>query len=321
MYRRYPLHRRTRQILASLEKEHGAPLPWLDCFELVAEIDEKVRRCFEPAEIDRIAILDQAIRCGNVDFYALSHMALDWYDEFCRSFPNAPAMHEAAYLYASAHSMKPEVLNRAWPEKEKIAWEVFSFRSSCGVKPGQIPALMRLLNPPIPWPESERTDESVERGGYSGSGWMVSDLCKMKQDPEFWRSGCSMLRAMQDYRNCKLYGEPDMKMRNVRWDHWQAAACVDEQKAIRNLSDWLAKWKAKISARPSVSGQGTQASRAPETVRVPEKERGEKSATENGGEPIPPTMAQEWPKDESGDKPQEGAGQAVSDSGANVGHP
>lgn len=283
MTRRYPLHRRTRQILASIEKEFGAPVPVIDCFEYIADIDEKVRRCFEPAEVERIEILDQPVRCGKMDFYALSMLAEEWYEEFCRCFPDAPKMQEAGYLYASAHSMNSDVLKKAWPDKQKLAIEVFSWRSECGVKPGQVAALRSAINPPIPWPDAERDDESMDCRGYGGTGWMVSELCKLKQDPEFWRTGCPMLRAVQEYRNCTMYSDGDPKLRNARWDRWQTAACVDEQKAINRLRGWLMERKAN-SAAPKAEGPAIpQVPPASEAVRSPETERGEKSATESGG--------------------------------------
>lgn len=259
---RYPLHRRTRQILRSLEKDYGDPLPILDCFELVADLEEKVRRCFEPAEIEHIEILDQPVHAGNSDFYALSYMASDFYDEFCRCFPGAPKMHEAAWLYASAHSMRPDVLERAWPDKEKLAWEIFRWVANSGVKPGQFEAIHRILNPPIPWPGTCE-DASSERRGYGGNGWLVSELCKMKADPDYWRKGCPMLRALQEYRNCTLYGESNSDLRSLRWERWQTAACAEEQKSIRRLSEWLSAYKA---------ARGSQD--ASEAESVPEAARG-----------------------------------------------
>lgn len=261
MPKRYPLHRRTRQILRSLEKDYGDPLPLLDCFELVADLEEKVRRCFEPAEIEHVEMLDQPVHAGNGDFYALSYMAVNFYDEFCRCFPDAPKMHEAAWLYASAHSMRPDVLERAWPDKEKLAWEIFRWVANSGVKPGQFEAIHRILNPPIPWPESCE-DASSERRGYGGNGWLVSELCKMKADPDYWRKGCPMLRALQEYRNCTLYGESNSDLRNRRWERWQTAACAEEQKSIRRLSNWLSAYKAARGAQDaSAPESGPEAGR------------------------------------------------------------
>lgn len=152
MSRRYPLHRRTRHILASVEKEFGFPVPILDAFVLVSDLDEKVRRTFEPAEIERIEMLDSPVHAGNCDFYALSLFAEEWWEEFCEAFPGSPTMHEAAWLYASAHSMRADVLKKSYADKADVAMEVFKWRAGCGVKPGQVDAIRNLLNPPIPWP-------------------------------------------------------------------------------------------------------------------------------------------------------------------------
>lgn len=294
MTRRYPLHRRTLAILASLEKELGVSIPALECFCHIADLDEKVRRCFEPAEIEHIEILDQPIRAGNCDFYALSMEAVDWYEEFLRSFPNAPKMHEAGWLYASAHSMKPDVLAKAWPEKEKLGWEVFRWRSTCGVKPEQVDLIRRAVNPEIPWPEAEKADEGCERNGYAGNGWMVSELCKLKQDPDFWRKGCPMIRAVQEYRNCSLYAGDDAELRNIRWERWKASACMDEQKAVLRLREWLVANREKISAAPKADGPAkTQAPPVREAVSGHETKGGEKSAIQSGWASISPTMAQD----------------------------
>lgn len=239
--KRLPLHRRTRQILSELSQKFGTEIPWADLFAEIAELDESVRKCFEPAELDALAILDAPVEVGGTKFYALTLNAEDWFEEWCRVFPDAPEMQMAGFLYASAHSMEPEALLRTWNDKFKLAEEVWAWRAKCGVKRGQIAPLQRLLMPETPWPRREESDGDVEREGYSGYGWMTAVLCKLKPDPEYWRNKVPFLKAMQHYRDVMLYADGDTDLRNARWKLWQNSAQMEEAIAIKRLK---AAWEA-----------------------------------------------------------------------------
>ena len=130
--KRHPLHRRTRQLIAALAKKLGRDVPWADLFAEIAELDEAVRKCFEPAELDAIAILDEGVEVGGTRYYALTLNAEDWFEEWCNQFPNAPEMQVAGFLYASAHSMEPETLLRTWRDKFQLAVKVWLWRARCG---------------------------------------------------------------------------------------------------------------------------------------------------------------------------------------------
>lgn len=238
----YPLHRQTRQIISQVEETLGSKIPWVECFELIADLDVKVRRCFEPAEIDKISILDHPVKAGNTEFYALTLAAQDWFEEFCRCFPEAPTMHEAGWLYASAHSMQSDVLCREWSDLQKLGMEVFKWRASCGVKPGQIEAIKKLLNPELPWPDS-KWDTDADKRGYAGVGWITAELCKLRPDPDYWRNNVPMLKALQEYRNSVLYNDSDIEVRHKRMEKWAEAAMFDKQRAIQAL---IGKFKAVI---------------------------------------------------------------------------
>jgi len=237
----FPLHRRTRSILSQVSAELGTEIPWADCFAEISGLDEAVRKCFEPAELDCIEMLDQPVVVGGTKFWALTLNASDWFEEWCRKFPESPEMQIAGWLYASAHSMDPDALLRTWNDKYKLAWHVWLWRARCGVKSGQIAPLQSLLMPETPWARVEETDGEVEKEGYSAWGWLIATLCRLKNDPDWWRNKVPFLKALQNYKSALLYGETDAKIKDERWEKWQSQAQLDEMMAIRRLKK---AWKA-----------------------------------------------------------------------------
>jgi hypothetical protein len=292
--KRLPLHRRTRVILASLEKELGTDVPWADCFAEIAELDEAVRKCFEPAALDALAILDEPVEVGAVadtgkrwwqfwrakrkrgtKFWALTLNAEDWFEWFCEQFPDAQEMQTAAWLYASAHSMEPESLPRMGGNKWLLAWRVWLWRCRCGVKRSQIAPLQALLMPGTPWPRGGSQEKGMERDGYAGYGWMMTPLCRLKNDPDWWRNKVPFLKAMQSYLDSTLYGEPDSDVRNARWEQWRTSAQAEEAVAANRLK---AAWKAfdEAAVRPAAKtapearGGQEEAPEGRETAKEPE---------------------------------------------------
>lgn len=291
--KRLPLHRRTRQILDGLSKELHSDIPWADCFAEIAELDEAVRKCFEPSSLEALAILDEPVEVGAVEdtgkrwwqfwrprkrkgtkFWALTLNAEDWFEWFCGEFPDAEEMQRAAWLYASAHSMEPESLPRMGGNKWLVAWRVWRWRCGCGVRRAQIPLLQRLLMPETPWPKAGAPEPGLERDGYAGYGWMMSPLCRLKADPEWWRNKVPFLKAMQCYLDSTLYGEPDTDVRNARWEQWKSSAQVEEAMAIKRVKDAWTELDASRSAShsPAEEKAGGVAEEAPTDTGA---ERGE----------------------------------------------
>lgn len=235
-----PLHRRTRGILASVSKELSSEIPWAECFPEIAELDEAVRKCFEPAELDAIAILDEGVEVGGTRYWSLTLNAQDWFERWCELWPDAPEMQIAGWLYAAAHSMQPEALLRMWNDKFKLAAHVWLWRCRCGIKRGQIAPLQRLLMPETPWPKENKNPED-EREGYGGFGWLAASLGAVGEDPEYWKNKVPFLKALQRYRDLSLYGDADPDIKKRRWETWRDAAQAEEQVAIRRLK---AAWKA-----------------------------------------------------------------------------
>ena len=290
--KKHPLHRRTRNILSSLAKELGTDVPWADCFAEIAALDEAVRKTFEPAELDQIAILDEGIEIGAVEdtgrrwwqfwkprsrkgtrFYALTLNAEDWFEEWCRCWPDAPVMQVTGWLYASAHSMEPEALLRTWNDKFQLAAVVWLWRCRCGIKPGQIVALQRLLMPELPWPKSSGHDD-VEKEGFAGNGWLTATLGAVGVDPDYWRNKVPMLKALQRYRDMVLYGEADKEVKARRWEQWRDMAEADVWRARKALG---AAWKAIAGADgPKPTPTPPKGEEAP--TGQPEAEKGQPKA-------------------------------------------
>ncbi len=235
-----PLHRQTRAALDGMSKKFGLPIPWAECFAEIAAYDEAIRKTFEPAELDQIAILDEGIEVGGTRYYALTLNAQDWFEEWCRAWPDAPEMQLAGFLYASAHSMEPETLLRTWKDKFKLAVKVWLWRARCGIKRGQIAPLQRLLMPETPWPTVTR-DGDVEREGYAGEGWLTGTLGPVGGDPDYWRNKVPFLKALQKYRDAIFYREADKEIKDQRWEQWRDLAAADEFRARKALeAAWLA---------------------------------------------------------------------------------
>ena len=250
--RHLPLHRRTKQVLAELAKAYGTEVPWSDCHAEICELDELVRRTLEPAEIDQLAILDEGVEVGAVEdtgrrwwqfwkprkrrgtrFYALTLNAEDWFEEWCRSFPDAPEMQLAGWLYASAHSMQPEKLMREWNNKYHLAWHVWLWRCRCGIKRGQIAPLQRMLMPETPWPKLGKPDEDQE--GFAGHGWLTAALGTKDGDHEYWKNKVPFVKALQRYRDLSMYGDGDAEIKRERWEQWRTGAEAEVQLCIRRL--------------------------------------------------------------------------------------
>ena len=235
-----PLHQRTRIVLDGLAKKLGRPVPWAECFAEIAELDEAVRKTFEPAELDQIAILDEGVEVGGTRYYAMTLNAEDWFEEWCRAWPDAPEMQVAGWLYAAAHSMEPEALLRSWNDKFQLAVKVWLWRARCGIKRGQIAPLQRLLMPETPWPKVP-TDGDVEREGFAGSGWLTATLGAVGADPDYWKNKVPFLKALQKYRDVTLYGEADKEVKSQRWEQWRDLAAADEWRARKKLEGaWMA---------------------------------------------------------------------------------
>lgn len=285
-----PLHRRTKHIISALAKRLESECPWCECFAEIAALDEAVRKTFEPAEIDQIAIMDEGILVGAVEdtgrkwwqfwkpkklkgtrFHPLTLNAEDWFEEWCRCWPNQPEMQLTGFLYASAHSMEPEALLRTWNDKYALAREVWWWRCRCGIKRGQVAPIQRLLMPETPWPKSSGKGD-VEKEGYAGWGWMTAVLCQAKPDPEYWTNKVPMLKALQKYRDIAMYGEMDKEVKSDRWSQWRDMAQAEEWNAKKRLE---AAWKA-------VAGEKAEAP----TTTPPEEEEGHSGQSE--GKDAPP---------------------------------
>ena len=238
-----PLHRRTLGVLDGMSKALG-PIPWAACFAEIAALDEAVRKTFEPAELDQIAILDEGVEVGGTRYYALTLNAEDWFEEWCRCFPDAPEMQLAGFLYASAHSMEPETLLRTWSDKFQLAVKVWLWRARCGIKRGQIAPLQRLLMPETPWPTVSREGD-VEREGYAGAGWLTGTLGAVGGDPDYWKNKVPFLKALQKYRDAFFYREADKDIKAQRWEQWRDLAEADVWRARKRLE---AAWKAANGA-------------------------------------------------------------------------
>lgn len=235
-----PLHRETLAKLDGMSKQFGRPIPWRECFAEIAALDEAVRKTFEPAELDAIAILDEGIEVGGTRYYALTLNAEDWFEEWCRCWPDAPEMQVAGWLYAAAHSMQPEALLRTWNDKFQLAVKVWWWRARCGIKRGQIAPLQKLLMPENPWPTVVH-DGDVEREGYAGDGWLTGTLGGVGGDPDYWRNKVPFLKALQKYRDAIFYREADKDVKNERWEQWRDLAAADEWRARKHLeAAWLA---------------------------------------------------------------------------------
>lgn len=248
--KRLPLHRRTRQIIAGLAKELGTEIPWQECFAEIGDLDDAVRKTFAPAELDALAILDEPVVVGGTKFYALTLNAEDWFEEWCKRFPDAPEMQMTGLLYASAHSMDPEALLRTWTNKGWLAARVWLWRCRCGIKRGQVEPLTRLIMPDVPWP-NPGGDSDEDNEGYSGYGWLSAALGGHDGDVDYWRNKVPMLKALQRYRNLALYGEGDSELRRSRWEQWREDTETEAAVAIRTLKD---AWQAvRGPAAPSPS--------------------------------------------------------------------
>jgi hypothetical protein len=282
--KRHPLHRRTRGILASVSKELSSEIPWAECFPEIVELDEAVRKCFEPAELDQIAILDEGVEVGGTRYYSLTLNAQDWFEEWCRCWPDAPEMQLAGWLYAAAHSMEPDALLRTWNDKFKLAAHVWLWRCRCGIKRGQIAPLQRLLMPETPWPKDGRNPED-DRDGYGGFGWLTATLGPVDGDPDYWKNKAPFLKALQRYRDLSLYGDADPEIKKRRWETWRDSALAEEQVAIRRLKT---AWKAFLELSGKAESKTPPMEElAAETVR--EAAKGGKPAKDAGAKfpPIP----------------------------------
>lgn len=278
--KRLPLHRRTRTILASLSREFGTDIPWAECFAEIAELDEAVRKCFEPAELDQLAILDEGVEVGGTRYYALTLNAEDWFEEWCRKFPDAPEMQVAGWLFAAAHSMEPEVLSREWNDKCKLAERVWMWRAQCGIKREQIAPLQRLLMPRTPWPKESRGPED-ELEGYGGYGWLSATLGSVGEDPDYWKNKVPFLKALQRYRDLAMYGEADSEVKNRRWEAWRDEARAEEQVAIRRLKT---AWKGFME----VAGLSEDKDATMPETATEEAQEAKETASEPAPSPAPP---------------------------------
>lgn len=280
--KRLPLHRRTRQILKELSQKYGTEIPWAELFAEIAELNEAVRKCFEPAELDELAILDAPVEVGGTKFYALTLNAEDWFEAWCKHFPDAPEMQMAGFLYASAHSMEPEALMRTWQDKFKLAEHVWAWRAKCGLKRRQIAPLQQLLMPETPWPKGDEGKGDVEREGYAGFGWMTGVLCTVKPDPDYWRNKVPFLKAMQHYRNAVFYGESNTEIKNARWEQWRNSAQMEEVLAIKHLKEAWEALDALRAATPSPPPSEVQEAQG-EASRMQESANPEECDLSDGG--------------------------------------